>query len=82
MDPLHPTYRNLLYFIDRNSHNLATIRQAAALNPNDNEWLELLEFRKHFEEMLERLTDDITDEDMDDLIWRGLALKSSITAIE
>lgn len=82
MDPMHPTYRNLLYFLDRNTHTLASLRQSGSLNPNDDNWLELLDFKRHFEEMLERVTDDVPVEELDALIYRGLALKSSIAAVE
>jgi hypothetical protein len=82
MDPLHPTFRGLLAFLDRNARALAALRRAATLNPNDDNWLELLDFRRHFEEMLERVTDDVPADEADDLIYRGLALKSSIVAVE
>lgn len=81
VDPLHPTFRNLLAFLERNAHHLSTIRNAAALNPNDTPWLELQDFKRHFEDMLQRITDDVPTEELDDLIWRGLTLKSNIAAI-
>lgn len=52
LDPMHPTYQNLLHFLDRNTRTLAELRAAAALNPNDDNWLSLLDFKKHFEELL------------------------------
>lgn len=82
IDPLHPTYRNLLYFVERNLENFKKICSDKELNPNENEWVELVEFKKHFEEMLERMTDDIGNEEIDELIWRGLNLKSNIGVVE
>jgi hypothetical protein len=32
----------------------------------------------HFEEMMERMIDDAASDDLDDLIWKGLNLKSNI----
>jgi hypothetical protein len=52
LDPMHPTYQNLLHFLDRNTRTLAELRAAATLNPNDDNWLSLLDFKKHFEELL------------------------------
>ncbi len=41
-----------------------------------------MEFKVHFQEMIERMVDDAPSEDLDDLIWKGLNLKSNIQNAE
>ena len=46
------------------------------------EWVELLEFRKHFEEYLERMTEEVSEQSVEGLIEEGLELENRIDYIQ
>lgn len=46
------------------------------------EWVELLEFRKYFEEYLERMTEEVSEQSVEGLIEEGLELENRIDYIQ